>query len=73
MFVLCAANNQGKVLSCLSIPILQFLGRISYSIYLMHGVWFMIYWFLFPVLKNSWHIETLSFESGLFLLPALLH
>lgn len=72
ILVLCAANNQGKVLSCLSTPILEFLGRISYSIYLMHGVWFMIYWFLFPLLKNSWHLETLSFEQRLIFVTSFI-
>ncbi|MGJ8691582.1 MAG: acyltransferase family protein [Thalassotalea sp.] len=60
ILVLCAAHNQGKILSSLSAASLQFLGRISYSIYLMHGVWFMVYWFLLPVLKRSGHIEIWS-------------
>lgn len=60
MLVLCAASNQGSVLRLLSISSLQSLGRVSYSIYLMHGVWFMIFWFALPIIKRTWLIESFS-------------
>jgi len=60
VLVLCAASNQGSVLRILSIGSLQNLGRISYSIYLMHGVWFMIFWFALPIIKRTWLIESFT-------------
>lgn len=58
--VLCAAFNQHKVRQLLSSGIPQYLGQISYSIYLMHGVWFMVFWFALPLIKRAWLIETFS-------------
>ncbi|PKI17202.1 acyltransferase family protein [Colwellia sp. 12G3] len=60
ILVLCAASNQGNVLRLLSIRGLQYLGRISYSIYLMHGVWFMVFWFILPIIKRTWLIESFT-------------
>lgn len=60
VLVLCAASNQNNVVKLLSMPFLQYLGRISYSIYLMHGVWFLVFWFFLPVIKRYWLIESLS-------------
>ncbi len=60
ILVLCAAYNQNKVLALMSGAIWQYLGRISYSIYLMHGVWFMVFWFALPLVKQAWQIEQLS-------------
>jgi len=40
----------------LSTPILQYLGRISYSIYLVHGLVFLGLWYAAPAL--GWHFET---------------
>lgn len=60
ILVLCAATNQGYVLRLLSIKGLQNLGQISYSVYLMHGVWFMIFWFFLPILKQTWLIESFT-------------
>jgi len=60
LLILAAAYNQGCVRAMLSGAVLQFLGKISYSIYLMHGVWFMAFWFLLPVLSQQWQIIELS-------------
>lgn len=60
ILVLCAASNQGSVLRVLSTSSLQNLGRISYSIYLMHGVWFMLFWFALPIIKRTWLIESFT-------------
>jgi peptidoglycan/LPS O-acetylase OafA/YrhL len=60
ILILCAAFNQGTVGKLLSARVPQFLGEISYSIYLMHGVWFMVFWFELPVLSKLWSIEVFS-------------
>ena len=58
--VLCAAYNQGRVLRMMSGGVWQYLGRTSYSIYLMHGVWFMVFWFSLPLVAQAWQIESFS-------------
>lgn len=60
MLVLCAVYNTHHIAALLAKPLPQYLGRISYSVYLMHGVWFLVYWFAMPQLKTSWQIETLT-------------
>jgi peptidoglycan/LPS O-acetylase OafA/YrhL len=50
--------NSGKVKSLLQKKALVYLGEISYSIYMMHGFWFMIFWFYLPSLKPA--IESFS-------------
>jgi peptidoglycan/LPS O-acetylase OafA/YrhL len=66
--VLCAAFNRQVILCLLSKPIPQYLGRISYSIYLMHGVWFMVFWFVLPILKDAWLIKSLSItQTGFYI------
>ncbi len=42
------AYNEGVVKTVLDTAPLQYLGRISYSLYLMHGVFFSAFWFLMP-------------------------
>ncbi|GLU45244.1 acyltransferase [Allomuricauda sp. NBRC 101325] len=39
-----ASHNQGKVHSALKRPFPQYLGEISYSIYMMQGLWLSLYW-----------------------------
>lgn len=46
-----------------STPILQYLGRISYSIYLVHGLVFLGFWYAAPAL--GWRMETPT-EAWLF-------
>ncbi|MNS00117.1 Acyltransferase family protein [compost metagenome] len=46
-----------------SMPILQYLGRISYSIYLVHGLVFLGFWYAAPAL--GWRMQTPA-EAWLF-------
>lgn len=46
-----------------STPILQYLGRISYSIYLVHGLVFLGFWYAAPAL--GWRMQT-PVEAWLF-------
>jgi len=70
--VLCAAFNQHNMLRLLSTSIPQYLGKISYSIYLMHGVWFMVFWFFLPLLKRSGLIESLSISQTIIYIISFL-
>lgn len=45
------AHNRGMVQAVLNSLPLQYLGRISYSLYLVHGVAFSAFWFLMPWAK----------------------
>ncbi len=45
------AHNQGAVAAVLNSRPLQYLGRISYSLYLVHGVAFSAFWFLMPWIR----------------------
>ena len=45
--ILAAAHNRGRVARVLEHSSLRYLGDISYSIYLVHGVWFLAFWFIF--------------------------
>lgn len=58
--ILAAAYNQTRVAKFLNLRWLQYLGDISYSVYLVHGIWFMVFWFAFPFLKSHLGGELLS-------------
>ncbi len=58
LLVIGVAHNRGLVEAVLNSPPLQYLGRISYSLYLVHGVAFSAFWFLMPWAKA--HIGVLS-------------
>lgn len=47
-------HNQGRVRKLVDAPPLQYIGRISYALYLVHGVVFMAFWFLMPTIKATW-------------------
>lgn len=51
LLILAVSYNKTRVHDFLNKPALQYLGDISYSIYLMHGVWFMVFWFAWPSIK----------------------
>ncbi|KAB7530287.1 acyltransferase family protein [Flagellimonas olearia] len=44
LIILTAAHNQGKVQKTMKWPLAQYLGEISYSIYMMQGLWLSLYW-----------------------------
>ncbi len=62
LLILAVSYNQTRVHHFLNQPALQYLGKIYYSIYLMHGVWFMVFWFSWPSIKLA---------TGMVELPAL--
>jgi len=72
VLLLCAAFNQQKISRLLSATLPQYLGKISYSIYLMHGVWFMVFWFSLPLLKRAWLIESLSITQTIIYIISFL-
>jgi peptidoglycan/LPS O-acetylase OafA/YrhL len=59
LLLLSAAVNTGNAYRFFNSKILTYLGRISFSIYMMHGVWFMIFWFTIPYLKSYFSINFL--------------
>ena len=61
LLLLSTAYNNGKVKNMLEQPILKYLGEISYSIYLMHGLVFFLFWFQFPLWKAEYGLGHLSF------------
>jgi len=48
LLILAVSCNEGRVARLLTARPLQHLGEISYALYMMHGVWFMILWFALP-------------------------
>lgn len=44
LLILAASHNQGKVQQVMKWPMAQYLGEISYSIYMMQGLWLSLYW-----------------------------
>ncbi|PCJ38662.1 MAG: hypothetical protein COA81_12505 [Alphaproteobacteria bacterium] len=60
LMVLALGHNKSTVGRILNMPILSYLGKISYSVYLMHGVWFMVFWFLLPWVTSQSGIMALS-------------
>lgn len=59
VLVLAAAYNEGAFSRVMQARLLQYLGRISYSIYLMHGVWFMVFWTFLPMVKAATHWQAM--------------
>jgi peptidoglycan/LPS O-acetylase OafA/YrhL len=60
LLILTSVYNKGWVNRLLMGSWLQYLGKISYSIYLMHGVYFMFCWFLLPEFTRYLGITSLS-------------
>ncbi|AZQ61712.1 acyltransferase [Flammeovirga pectinis] len=53
LLIVAAAYNNTKVKSILEKPFFEYIGKISYSIYLIHGLVFFFFWFQFP----QWKVE----------------
>lgn len=53
LLVLTGASGQGRLNHALASAVPHCLGRISYSIYLVHGLVFMLFWFGAPALGLS--------------------
>jgi peptidoglycan/LPS O-acetylase OafA/YrhL len=60
LLILALGYNNAKTNVMLNKPMFQYLGKISYSIYMVHCLWFMVFWFLFPQLKSQWGITSFS-------------
>jgi peptidoglycan/LPS O-acetylase OafA/YrhL len=60
LLILALAYNRGRMEALLNKPALQYLGTISYAIYMVHCLWFMVFWFSFPLLKNHWGVASFS-------------
>ncbi len=52
LLILSVSHSTGICYKMLQSPPLQYLGRISYSLYLVHGVVFSALWFLLPWIKT---------------------
>lgn len=76
LLILAATYNRTRVWAGLNWPVLQYLGTISYSVYLMHSIWFLLFWFSLPVIKNALVLQELPgllklLYSGIFLMLTL--
>jgi peptidoglycan/LPS O-acetylase OafA/YrhL len=63
ILILALAYNTTIATRVLNIPVFQYLGKISYSIYMVHCLWFMVFWFSLPQLKTWGFTEFSSFEK----------
>ena len=59
LLLLAASYNHTRVYALLNKPAFQYIGTISYSIYLIHGIWFFVFWFSFPLIKTAFSLEQL--------------
>jgi peptidoglycan/LPS O-acetylase OafA/YrhL len=60
LLILALAYNRGRVEQFLNKPVMQYLGDISYAIYMVHCLWFMVFWFAFPSLKSQLGVTSFS-------------
>jgi peptidoglycan/LPS O-acetylase OafA/YrhL len=58
--ILASVYNGGHVKRILESRFPSYLGKISYSIYMMHGFWFMVFWYCLPYLKTNYTILQLE-------------
>ncbi len=59
LLLLAASYNHSRIYTLLNKPVFQYIGTISYSIYLIHGLWFFVFWFTFPLIKTDFALEQL--------------
>lgn len=59
LMILAVAYNEAHVKRILEKPVFKYLGDISYSIYLVHSLWFMVFWYSFPHWKVHFDLDTL--------------
>lgn len=57
ILLLTTAHNNSIVKKVLESKGFRYLGDMSYSIYLMHGVWFMVFWNFLPYLRSNYGID----------------
>ncbi len=58
--ILASIYNEGFIKKILEKRLPKYLGEISYSIYMMHGFWFMVFWYCLPYLKSEYGIVELN-------------
>ena len=58
--VLCAAYNRGYIMVILESSLPRYLGKVSYSIYMVHGLVFHLFWYGFPYLTREYGLVKLS-------------
>lgn len=68
LLILALAYNQTKIEALLNKPVFQYLGKISYSIYMVHCLWFMVFWFSLPQLKGLGLVEFSSAQKLLYVI-----
>ncbi len=72
LLVTAGANNRGLFSRIMESRVPRYLGRISYSIYLMHGVWFMVFWAYLPQIKLAYGFDTLPLQYRITYLVAFV-
>jgi peptidoglycan/LPS O-acetylase OafA/YrhL len=72
LLILCTAYNRGTVQRLLNTRPLQFLGDISYSVYMMQALWLFMFWALFGAYKTENNIQDIALEMKLIWLFGLL-
>jgi len=68
LLTIASAYNRATTHRFLDTKPLQYLGKISYSVYLMHGVWFMVFWAFLPIIKQTYQIEQMPLAPRIFYL-----
>jgi len=53
LLILAVSHNRGLLHRAFQHGVLQYIGRISYSLYLMHGMVFSALWFLLPWIRTQ--------------------
>jgi len=70
--ILAAAHNRGGARSILKKEVFNFLGEISYSVYLTQGIWLSLYWMGMDSWIQSHSIELVGKDTLFFILTWLL-
>lgn len=72
LLILSTAYNKGKVQDFLNTRPLQYLGNISYSVYMMQALWLFMFWALFGAYKTQNNIQDIAMGMKLVWLFGIL-
>lgn len=72
LLVIVGASTKGRLNHALASAVPHYLGRISYSIYLVHGLVFMLFWFGAPALGLSFQSPLAAWAFALVFLAVTL-
>lgn len=72
LLVFVGASAKGRLHRALASAVPRYLGRISYSIYLVHGLVFMLFWFGAPALGLSFNTPLAAWTFALVFLVVTL-